>query len=131
MSSHGGKRRGAGRKAGDKNKRTSRLIEAIDKQLATKEGQIEPLDIFNEIMNTPEPKPSDYGCTVTDDGNGPLWVQTLEYIAARKAWADLRMDAAKAAAPYRHARLAASEQGSALPDHEDFLKHRNADKSEA
>lgn len=81
----GGKRPGAGRKAGVPNKRTAQV------QAAVEASGITPLEFMLDMMRK-EPDP-EWGLK--------------EYMAA----VTLRFEAAKAAAPYVHARLAAIEIG--------------------
>ncbi len=82
-SSHGGKREGAGRKAGSATKRTR---EIADKAMG--EG-ITPLEFMLQIMRT---EPGD--------------IEDARLLADHQA---MRFEAAKAAAPYIHPRLAAVE----------------------
>lgn len=82
-SSHGGARKGAGRKPGSA---TAKTREIADK--AASEG-ITPLEYMLQIMRTEE--------TATED---------VREILAQRA---MRFEAAKAAAPYIHPRLAAIE----------------------
>ena len=107
MSGHGGKRAGAGRKEGGKNKRQTKVTEAIEKQL-TKDWATEPLDVMKEAIDEPKPQRKDF-----DDA--------AEFLAAYILWFKTRFEAAKAAAPYRHARIAVSKQGGNLPEHERYL----------
>ncbi len=93
---HGGKRPGAGRKTGSKNKSTVMMQEAIAKQLADTVSD-EPLAVMIEIMNTPKPSQDDY------PGDIGAWVTAV------KGWLAMRLDAAAKAAPDRHARLSAVE----------------------
>lgn len=83
----GGKREGAGRKAGSPNKKTAERIEQIEK------SGITPLDYMLNLMRD-ETQPS-----------------------------EARFEAAKACAPYVHARLSAIEHGGSLniTNHEDAL----------
>ena len=87
-SSHGGARKGAGRRAGSATKRTR---EIADKAAA--EG-ITPLEFILDVMRK---EPS-------------LELEPREYLAA----VTLRFEAAKAAAPYVHPRLAAVEHSGAV-----------------
>lgn len=81
--SHGGRRPGAGRKRGSANKRTREIADR-----ASNEG-ITPLEYMLKIMRT-EPSPD---------------LPDAQMVAVMA----LRFDAAKAAAPYMHARMAAIE----------------------
>jgi hypothetical protein len=95
----GGVRQGAGRKPGSKNKRNVALSDAIKSQLTSlPKGFEEPLALLLKIANRPEPKVEDF-----DDA--------AAYARALSDHRSLILDAAKAAAPYRHARLSASETG--------------------
>ncbi len=76
----GGKRHGAGRKVGVPNKRTAAV------QKAVQAGGITPLDYMLQVMRS-NPDPD---------------ADVKEFLAA----AMLRFEAAKAAAPYVHAKLA-------------------------
>lgn len=76
----GGKRQGAGRKKGIPNKRTQAL------QAAVEASGVTPLDFMLGIMR----------------GEAPEGAQAAEQIA----FASLRFEAAKAAAPYVHPKLA-------------------------
>ena len=79
----GGKRSGAGRKAGVPNKRTQEVQDAVE------ESGITPLEYMLSVMRSEAPD--------TDDP-----VVLMRHVEAR-------MDAAKAAAPYVHAKLASIE----------------------
>lgn len=81
--SHGGRRPGAGRKKGGANKRTREIADR-----AASDG-ITPLEYMLQVMRT-EPSPD---------------LPEAQQVAAMM----LRFDAAKAAAPYIHPRLAAVE----------------------
>lgn len=113
----GGSRPGAGRKPGSKNKRTTQLAAAIRSQLASlPDGYKEPLVIMLEAANTPEPKREDFE-------------DTGAYNKALAAHNAFIMEAAKSAAPYRHARLTASEgEGGGDAQWEDWLLGRKADE---
>lgn len=88
-SSHGGKRPGAGRKAGSA---TTRTREIADR--AAEEG-ITPLEFLLQVMRCPPPD---------------VIVEPKEVTA----WIDRQIDAAKAAAPYVHPRLAAVEHSGGV-----------------
>ena len=81
--SHGGRRKGAGRKPGSLNKRTRDIA---DKAIA--EG-ISPLEYMLQVMRSEAPESED-----------------ARVLVAHQA---MRFEAAKAAAPYVHPRLAAVE----------------------
>jgi len=116
---HGGKRPGAGRKTGSKNKSTVMMQEAIAKQLADTVSD-EPLAVMIEIMNTPKPSPDDY------PGDIGAWATAV------KGWLAMRLDAAAKAAPYRHARLSATTvEGSAADEHISQVKQRMIDEQPA
>lgn len=84
----GGKRPGAGRKKGVPNKRTAEV------QAAVEESGITPLDFMLNIMRTEPPE--------TEDARVRLDYQAM------------RFEAAKAAAPYVHAKLAAIEHSGEM-----------------
>lgn len=79
----GGKRLGAGRKKGTPNKRTSALVEAVVA------SGITPLDYMLNVMRDPIPADAEP--------------------RVQAALHELRFEAAKAAAPYVHPKLAAIE----------------------
>lgn len=91
----GGKRPGAGRKAGVRNKRTAELLDAVQAQGVT------PLDFMLNIMRSDPPK-----------GAG-----TIELLAHRER----QFEAAKAAAPYVHAKLQNVEMNANVTNHEATL----------
>ena len=91
MAIKGGKRPGAGRKRGVPNK-----INAEVRRRALESGA-SPLEVLLTLMRKAEP-------TRRPDESG------LAYFTRWKSWADQRLDAAKAAAPYVHHRLAVVEQ---------------------
>jgi hypothetical protein len=82
---NGGARPGAGRKPGSPNKKTAEV------QKAVAESGITPLEFMLEVMRK-EPDPS---------------LEPREFLTA----ATLRFEAAKAAAPYVHAKLSSIEMG--------------------
>lgn len=86
-SNHGGARKGAGRKAGSATKRTREIADA-----AAASG-ITPLEFMLQIMRT---EPSEQ-------------LEPIDYFRAQS----MRFEAAKAAAPYMHPRLAAIEHSGA------------------
>lgn len=86
MAGNGGKREGAGRKPGATNKKTAEAIEAA------RSTGIMPLDFMLDLMRAPIPE------------NASRIVK-----ASLKA---LRFEAAKAAAPYLHPKLANIEVGN-------------------
>lgn len=90
MTIKGGKRPGAGRKKGVPNKITAAMRE---KALGSGAS---PLEVLLAIMREAEPKRSP-----KED--------VLTYVNRWKYWADQRLDAAKAAAPYVHPRLQSVE----------------------
>lgn len=92
----GGKRPGAGRKKGVPNKRTAEVQRAVE------ESGITPLAFMLEIMRT---KPGD------DIEDPRLLTDMLA----------LRFEAAKAAAPYVHARLSSVEMSANVTTHESSL----------
>lgn len=85
--SHGGRRAGAGRKKGSANKRTREIADR-----AAQDG-ITPLEYMLQVLRT-EPRED---------------LDPKEYMMA----AAMRFEAAKAAAPYMHARLASVEHSGA------------------
>ena len=93
----GGKREGAGRKAGSASAKTR---EIADK--AASEG-ITPLEYMLQIMRT----------DLAEDEDATL--------AQKVASITLRFEAAKAAAPYIHPRLAAIEMTATVTNHEAAL----------
>lgn len=90
MTIKGGKRPGAGRKKGVPNKITAAMRE---KALGSGTS---PLEVLLGIMRKAEPKqrPKE---------------SVLVFVSRWKYWADQRLDAAKAAAPYIHPRLQSVE----------------------
>ena len=96
----GGKRKGAGRPRGAKNKRTTALQEAVAEQLKSlPKGQVTAMEYFNNILNSKPPK--------TDDP-----VALIEHVK-------LCFAAAKELMPYQNARLnAVTVEGEELPEHE-------------
>jgi hypothetical protein len=92
----GGARPGAGRKKGSPNKKTAEL------QKAVAESGVTPLEFMLDIMRT---KPSD------DIEDPRLLVDLLA----------LRFEAAKAAAPYVHAKLSSVELTADVTSHEASL----------
>ena len=114
---NGGKREGAGRKKGSKNKRTTALAAAVASQLgALPEGFKEPLEIMLEVANTPKPL-QDISPELKDQiATDPL--VALEYVNLQQGHHKLIMDAAKNAAPYRHARLSSHDvEGGGSSEH--------------
>lgn len=96
MGFKGGARPGAGRKKGGKNSKTAEIA-----QKAAKQG-ITPLEYMLSVLRDPIP----------DDADP----------AVKVAMVGMRFEAAKAAAPYIHPRLAAVELSGALTlTHEDAL----------
>ena len=95
---NGGKRTGAGRKPGSKNRVATRVREHA-LALAAK-GDIMPLDFLLNVMRAEEP--------VMQPNEPPL-----VYLGRLKRWDEDRLEAAKAAAPYCHARLATVEHTGA------------------
>ena len=100
--SHGGKRKGAGRKKSVPNRATSDLRQRL---LAS--GQ-SPLEFLTELYRAPEP-------TQRKDE------LTHAFIERRKQWAHDRLEAGKAAAPYYHSKLATvehqGEEGGPIQHH--------------
>lgn len=90
MAVKGGKRAGAGRKKGSKNKATKKRAEVAAKAL---DSGITPLDFMLSIMREPQP--------VQGDDEDPAL-----FVARYIGWRDRAFDAAKAAAPYVHPKLA-------------------------
>jgi len=86
MAGNGGKRSGAGRKKGSINKVTAKRKQVA---AAALDSGITPLDYMLGVMRKPIPDDADLGVQVAMIG--------------------LRFEAAKAAAPYVHPRLAAIE----------------------
>lgn len=86
----GGKRPGAGRKPGSKNQRTAELA-----RRAAAEG-ITPLEYMLDVMREPQPTPQ--------DGEEPAL-----FVARYVGWRERAFEAAKAAAPYVHPKLATME----------------------
>ena len=86
----GGKRKGAGRKKRVPNRVTRDLRERL---LASGES---PLEFLTKIYRAPEPT----------QRNGE---NTLAFMARRQQWAHDRLEAAKAAAPFYHSKLATVE----------------------
>ncbi len=82
----GGKREGAGRKPGSRNKKSAELIAAVEQSGET------PLQFMLRVMRDP-----------------------------KKPWGD-RMEMAKAAAPYVHAKLASVEVNAHVTNHESALE---------
>lgn len=86
---HGGRRPGAGRKPGAANRRTREIADR-----AAREGKT-PLEVLLEIMRAKPPAKAD--------------AKTVVAVSA------LRFEAAKAAAPYMHPRLAARDEVLRIP----------------
>lgn len=89
----GGKRTGAGRKAGVRNKKTAEVLKAVE------ESGVTPLDFMLSIMR---------GTECPDDAEPE---QKIAFHA-------LRFEAAKAAAPYVHAKLSSVEMNANVTTHE-------------
>src|SRR5690349_6340751 len=87
----GGKRQGAGRKPGSKVKATASIREHTAKLIAS--GEKTPLEFLLEVMRSPEPQ------VIPDE-------DTKVFFARYSAWNSSRLEAAKAAAPYCHPKLA-------------------------
>lgn len=87
----GGKRQGAGRKRGSKVKATATIRGQVAKMVEA--GELMPLQFLLGVMREEPPvqQPDE---------------SVLVYAARVKMWAEDRLEAAKAAAPYCHARLA-------------------------
>ena len=81
-SERGGKREGAGRKAGIRNKKTAAVLEAVEA------SGITPLEYMLQVMRDPSNETS------------------------------MRLDAAKSAAPYVHAKLSSIEVNGNITSHE-------------
>lgn len=120
MAGKGDKKTG-GRQKGSLNKRTTALAEAVKSQLADlPEGYKEPLQIMMEVANTPAPMSE---LSAPEKLALALAIKTdpmaaMELINLKLSHHKIIMDAAKNAAPYRHARLASSEvSGSVADDH--------------
>lgn len=90
-SPHGGKRSNAGRPKGVQNK-----LNAVVKAEILKSAKVLPLEFLLQIQNEPEP---------TRRANE----EPLVFVARYQLWATQRLDAAKAAAPFVHAKLQAIE----------------------
>lgn len=90
----GGRRPGSGRKAGVKNRRNAALVAAVE---AT---GITPLEFMLKVMREPDlPGPPDDADAKT----------LFDYLTKKLRHDEVRMDAAKGAAPYVHAKLASVE----------------------
>lgn len=96
VSSNGGKRPGAGRKAGVPNKRTAALVAAVESTGIT------PLDYMLNVMR---------------DDSTPNGAEAAQIVALMS----LRFEAAKAAAPYVHAKLSSIELNASIATHEASL----------
>jgi len=116
-----GEPKSGGRQPGSKNKRTTALADAVKSQLAElPEGFKEPLQIMMEVANTPAPmaemtleQKKALAETLKAD---PL--AAIEFINLKQGHHKIIMDAAKNAAPYRHARLSSAEvTGSESAEH--------------
>jgi len=92
----GGRRPGAGRKKGVRNKRTAEMIAE-----ARTNGKM-PVDFMLEVMRSEIPKELK---DRLEQVNSSADV-TLELMATLTKWSDTRMEAAKSVAPYLHPRLA-------------------------
>src|SRR5262245_31882205 len=90
----GGKRKGSGRKPGSRN-RVDRELKEYALKLAAN-GEELPLEFLLKVMRAPEPTQR-------------LGEHIMLYIARYKRWDEDRLEAAKAAAPYCHAKLATVE----------------------
>jgi hypothetical protein len=88
----GGKRPNSGRKKGTPNKSTQAMREVL-----AQAGERTPLEFLMQVMNAPAP---------TQLEGESMKVYLLRY----RVWADQSFEAAKAAAPYYHPRLASVEQ---------------------
>ena len=90
----GGKRKGSGRKPGSPNRVDRELREYALKLAANREEM--PLDFLLKVMRAPEPtqRPGEH---------------IMLLIARYKRWDEDRLEAAKAAVPYCHAKLATVE----------------------
>lgn len=88
----GGKRQGAGRKPGSRSKKTVALLAAVQEQGIT------PLEFMLNIMRSEPPQEA----------------TASEFLAHQ----DRQFEAAKAAAPYVHAKLANIEMNANVTNHE-------------
>jgi len=91
QSNKGGKRPNSGRKKGVPNKVTQQVLDKI-----LKSGDITPLEYLLKVMRSPEP--------VQREGESAK-VYAMRY----RTWTEQSFEAAKAAAPYVHPRLATIE----------------------
>ncbi len=96
VSINGGKRPGAGRKAGVPNKRTAEIQKAVESTGVT------PLDYMLNLMR---------------DDSIPEGAEAAQIVALM----GLRFEAAKAAAPYVHAKLSSIELNANVSTHEASL----------
>ena len=119
MAKQKGSAKTGGRKAGTPNKKTTIMQKAVAKQLKEM-GSEEPLDVMLNIMNTPAPEPEDF------ESDPSLYWKALA------AHVSMVFEAAKAAAPYRHARLSpTTNEGSAADEHISQVKQRMIDEQPA
>lgn len=98
INGNGGKRPGAGRKPGVPNKRTALIQKAVESTGVT------PLEYMLSVMRD----------TTIPDGAEPAQVIALTSI---------KFEAAKAAAPYVHAKLSSVELNANVSTHEASLDH--------
>lgn len=91
MGTKGGKRQGAGRKPGIKNK----VNEAIKRKML-EGGEILPVEFMLQIMRAPEPRRR------ANEG-------AKAFMARYRSWSTDRLEAAKAAAPYIQPKLQSIE----------------------
>lgn len=104
IKTHGGKRPGAGRKAGSASKRTEAMNAAIVARIEQKDGKLDPVEAIMEMTEWAVAQWRALGNVITEDG-----APDPETALARAELGKLAVDWASKAAPYIRPRLNAVE----------------------